>query len=254
MGTPTLSFVLPVYNERESLPTLHQKIAETMAGRPEPFVMVFVDDGSTDGSIEVLTALHQRDSRVKVVQFRRNFGKSAAYSAGFEQARGAFIITMDTDLQKAAAKPHPLPNRRRPVGVEARKQGSLENRCPLVSSTASSDATTFRSTTSIARSKLSTRFRNPYLRRAASLHPSARPSPGSRSSKSRSSTASAQSLEVWTPAISSRDARPDRLVHYTVRQSTDAPARPGGPRDIGAGSRCCCSSLAQTSCSCRFRN
>src|SRR4029077_20547151 len=84
MDTPTLSFVLPVYNERESLPALHQKIAETMAARPETFEMVFVDDGSTDGSIEVLTALHRDDRRVKVVQFRRNFGKSAAYSAGFE--------------------------------------------------------------------------------------------------------------------------------------------------------------------------
>jgi glycosyltransferase involved in cell wall biosynthesis len=104
MGTPTLSFVLPVYNERESLPTLHQKIVETMAARPETFEMVFVDDGSTDGSIEVLTALHRDDRRVKVVQFRRNFGKSAAYTAGFEHACGEFIITMDTDLQDDPAE------------------------------------------------------------------------------------------------------------------------------------------------------
>jgi len=104
MGTPTLSFVLPVYNERESLPALHQKIVETMAVRPETFEMVFVDDGSTDGSIEVLTALHRDDRRVKVVQFRRNFGKSAAYTAGFEHACGEFIITMDTDLQDDPAE------------------------------------------------------------------------------------------------------------------------------------------------------
>src|SRR6478735_6451269 len=104
MGTPTLSFVLPVYNERESLPALHQKIVETMAARPETFEMVFVDDGSTDGSIEVLTALHRDDRRVKVVQFRRNFGKSAAYTAGFEHACGEFIITMDTDLQDDPAE------------------------------------------------------------------------------------------------------------------------------------------------------
>jgi glycosyltransferase involved in cell wall biosynthesis len=104
MGTPTLSFVLPVYNERESLSPLHQKIVQTMAARSETFEMVFVDDGSTDGSIEVLATLHRSDSRVKVVQFRRNFGKSAAYSAGFEQARGEFIITMDTDLQDDPAE------------------------------------------------------------------------------------------------------------------------------------------------------
>ena len=104
MGTPKLSFVLPVYNERDSLPLLHQKITETMAQRGERFEMVFVDDGSSDGSIEVLTALHQKDPRVRVVQFRRNFGKAAAYSAGFEQARGEFIITMDTDLQDDPAE------------------------------------------------------------------------------------------------------------------------------------------------------
>ncbi len=104
MDAPNLSFVLPVYNERDSLRTLHQQIAGTMAGRPETFEMVFVDDGSSDGSIEVLTALHREDPRVKVVQFRRNFGKSAAYSAGFEHAHGEFIITMDTDLQDDPAE------------------------------------------------------------------------------------------------------------------------------------------------------
>jgi glycosyltransferase involved in cell wall biosynthesis len=104
MGAPTLSFVLPVYNERESLLTLHQKIAETMAARPETFEMVFVDDGSTDGSIDVLATLYRSDNRVRVVQFRRNFGKSAAYTAGFAQARGEFIITMDTDLQDDPAE------------------------------------------------------------------------------------------------------------------------------------------------------
>jgi glycosyltransferase involved in cell wall biosynthesis len=104
MAAPILSFVLPVYNERDSLRTLHQKITETMKGRPESYEMVFVDDGSTDGSIEVLTALHQSDPCVKVVQFRRNFGKSAAYSAGFEHARGTFIVTMDTDLQDDPAE------------------------------------------------------------------------------------------------------------------------------------------------------
>jgi glycosyltransferase involved in cell wall biosynthesis len=99
-----LSFVLPVYNEQDSLTPLHGKIVEVMRGRPESFEMVFVDDGSTDGSTDVLTELHRRDPRVKVVQFRRNFGKAAAYSAGFQHARGGFIVTMDTDLQDDPAE------------------------------------------------------------------------------------------------------------------------------------------------------
>src|SRR5438552_18970303 len=94
-----LSFVLPVYNERESLPILYRKIAEIMRSRPEDFEMVFVDDGSTDGSIDVLTGLHREDPRVRVVQFRRNFGKAAAYSAGFARALGETIVTLDADLQ-----------------------------------------------------------------------------------------------------------------------------------------------------------
>ena len=95
-----ISFVLPVYDERENLEELHRHIGEVMARRTEnDFEMVFVDDGSTDGSVDVLKKLRAADSRVRVVQFRRNFGKAAAYSAGFEQAKGEIIITMDTDLQ-----------------------------------------------------------------------------------------------------------------------------------------------------------
>ena len=104
MDTPTLSFVLPVYNEQESLRTLHAGITGVMCSRPESFEMVFVDDGSVDGSVEVLAGLHERDPRVKVVQLRRNFGKAAAYSAGFDRAKGEFIITMDTDLQDDPAE------------------------------------------------------------------------------------------------------------------------------------------------------
>ena len=96
---PAISFVLPVYNEHESLRTLHGKITEVMRGRPERFEMLFVDDGSTDASPDVLTELHLEDPAVRVVQFRRNFGKSAAYTAGFARARGEIIVTLDTDLQ-----------------------------------------------------------------------------------------------------------------------------------------------------------
>ncbi|MBN2498634.1 MAG: glycosyltransferase family 2 protein [Deltaproteobacteria bacterium] len=94
-----ISFVLPVYNERGNLEELHRRICDAMQTRSEPFELVFVDDGSTDGSFEVLRSLHAADSRVRVLQLRRNFGKSAAYSAGFAHARGDVIVTMDTDLQ-----------------------------------------------------------------------------------------------------------------------------------------------------------
>ena len=66
--------------------------------------MVFVDDGSTDGSFEILNELRERDPRVRVIQLRRNFGKAAAYSAGFDNARGDVVITMDTDLQDDPAE------------------------------------------------------------------------------------------------------------------------------------------------------
>lgn len=99
-----ISFVLPVYDEEGNLPELYARIGETMKPRPEPYEMVFVDDGSTDRSIEVLEELQRGDSRVRVVQLRRNFGKAAAYSAGFDHARGDVVITMDTDLQDDPAE------------------------------------------------------------------------------------------------------------------------------------------------------
>ncbi len=94
-----ISFVLPVYDEEGSIEELYRQITEVMSGLPDEHELVFVDDGSTDRSFAILARLHERDSRVRVVQLRRNFGKSAAYSAGFEVARGDVVITMDTDLQ-----------------------------------------------------------------------------------------------------------------------------------------------------------
>ena len=99
-GKPRLvSFVLPVYDEEGSLEELHTQIKRVMDSLPDDYEMVFVDDGSTDRSQEVLERLHQRDPKVRVIQLRRNFGKSAAYSAGFDNAHGNVVITMDTDLQ-----------------------------------------------------------------------------------------------------------------------------------------------------------
>jgi len=99
-GKPRLvSFVLPVYDEEGSLEELHAQIKRVMDSLPDDYELVFVDDGSTDRSLEVLERLHEHDPKVRVIQLRRNFGKSAAYSAGFDNARGDVVITMDTDLQ-----------------------------------------------------------------------------------------------------------------------------------------------------------
>jgi glycosyltransferase involved in cell wall biosynthesis len=104
-GKPRLvSFVLPVYNEESTLKELHARINDVMAGLVDDHELVFVDDGSTDRSFAVLSELNRRDARVRVVQLRRNFGKSAAYSAGFDNARGDVVITMDTDLQDDPAE------------------------------------------------------------------------------------------------------------------------------------------------------
>jgi glycosyltransferase involved in cell wall biosynthesis len=91
--------VIPVYNERDSLGLLHENTTAVLAGLGCGYEIIFVDDGSTDGSVEVLQDLHARDSHVKVVMFRRNFGKSAALTAGFSEVQGEIVVTMDADLQ-----------------------------------------------------------------------------------------------------------------------------------------------------------
>ncbi len=99
-----ISIVIPLLDERESLRPLSQKIQATMEADGRPYEIIFVDDGSTDGSDRVLADLHESDAAVKVIQFRRNFGKSAAYSAAFERAAGRYVITMDADLQDEPAE------------------------------------------------------------------------------------------------------------------------------------------------------
>jgi glycosyltransferase involved in cell wall biosynthesis len=99
-----LSVVIPVYNEHESLPLICGRIAEVLAGGPVlyrgSYEIILVDDGSSDGSFEVAAKLHAADARVRVVQFRRNFGKTAALQAGFALARGARVVTIDADMQE----------------------------------------------------------------------------------------------------------------------------------------------------------
>ena len=99
-----ISIVIPLLDEKESLRPLTQKIQATMEADGRPYEVIFVDDGSTDGSDRVLADLHESDAAVKVIHFRRNFGKSAAYSAAFERAVGRYVVTMDADLQDEPAE------------------------------------------------------------------------------------------------------------------------------------------------------
>ena len=92
-----LSIIIPTYNEKESLILLHQKISETI--KPWKNEVIFIDDGSTDGSHEVLNSLQQLNPNVKVFRLRSNFGKSMALNIGFKKSQGDIIISMDADLQ-----------------------------------------------------------------------------------------------------------------------------------------------------------
>lgn len=96
---PCLSVIIPLFNEAESLPELHQELQEALHPWADGYELIFVDDGSTDDSFAVLEKLHAEDPRVIVLRFRRNQGKAAALMAGFRRARGEVLITLDADLQ-----------------------------------------------------------------------------------------------------------------------------------------------------------
>ena len=94
-----LSAVIPLFNEVESLATLHAELIAVAEAEGYDLEIIFVDDGSTDGSWAEVRRLVKADRRVRGIRFRRNFGKAAALSAGFRAARGEFIVTLDADLQ-----------------------------------------------------------------------------------------------------------------------------------------------------------
>ncbi len=95
----SLSVVVPVFNERENIPTLVKEIKEGASKTGLPFEIIIVDDGSTDGTTEVLKEMAQQVPELKAVIFRRNFGQTAAMKAGFDEAKGTIICSMDGDLQ-----------------------------------------------------------------------------------------------------------------------------------------------------------
>lgn len=99
-----ISLVIPVYNEAESLPALHTAIHEALKDIQKAWEIIFVDDGSTDTSLEVLKALAERDpAHVRVVVLRRNFGQTAAIAAGIDNCTGEIIVLLDADLQNDPA-------------------------------------------------------------------------------------------------------------------------------------------------------
>ena len=101
--SPRLSLFLPVYNEEENLLRLNTKIFEAMAALGQTFEVIYVDDGSRDGSLALLEQFAAEDARVKVVAFRRNYGQTAAMAAGIHAATGEILIPMDADLQNDPA-------------------------------------------------------------------------------------------------------------------------------------------------------
>jgi glycosyltransferase involved in cell wall biosynthesis len=98
-----ISVVVPLYNERDNLEDLHRQLVDALAPLGRPFELVLVDDGSRDGTREALEALEARDARVVAVVLRRNFGQTAAFSAGFDRSRGEVVVTSDGDLQNDPA-------------------------------------------------------------------------------------------------------------------------------------------------------
>ncbi len=104
-----ISVVVPVYNEERSIALLYEELQAALDPLGTPWEAVYVDDGSTDGTFAALTRLHAKTDNVRVVRLRRNFGKSAALSAGFDHAAGDVIVTIDGDLQDDPAEiPHLL--------------------------------------------------------------------------------------------------------------------------------------------------
>jgi polyisoprenyl-phosphate glycosyltransferase len=99
MSTPTFTIIAPVYNELENLPILYDRVCQVMDSTGEPWELILVDDGSTDGSTDLIRKLAEHDHRVRPVIFARNFGHQIAVTAGWDYSRGQAVTIIDADLQ-----------------------------------------------------------------------------------------------------------------------------------------------------------
>ena len=95
-----LSVVIPVFNEAENIKPLIIKLNEVLDKIGNNYEVIMIDDGSTDNSFEVMRELSESYKKLRIIRFRRNFGQTSAFSAGFDLARGGIVVTMDADLQK----------------------------------------------------------------------------------------------------------------------------------------------------------
>jgi glycosyltransferase involved in cell wall biosynthesis len=96
------SVVIPALNEEQNVPIVAEQVAAALNALGDPWELVFIDDGSTDGTYQAMEACRVKDPRVKIIRFQRNFGQSAAWRAGFDHAAGEIVISMDADLQNDA--------------------------------------------------------------------------------------------------------------------------------------------------------
>jgi glycosyltransferase involved in cell wall biosynthesis len=130
--SPTLSVVIPVYNEAENIAPLAAKLASALEGWSGEIEILFVDDGSTDRTLNLLRQLQHTDARVRIAHFRRNHGQTAALAAGFRLARGRAVVTIDGDLQNDPAEIPRLASMLGEwdcvCGVRTRRQDSLWKR------------------------------------------------------------------------------------------------------------------------------
>jgi len=106
VATPRLSVIVLVYNEVESIDPLHDELTGVLAGLDVPYEVLYIDDGSRDGSTEKMAELAHQDPHVRVVSFRRNFGQTAAVQAGIDNSRGEILVFLDGDMQN---DPHDIP-------------------------------------------------------------------------------------------------------------------------------------------------
>src|SRR5215203_5534091 len=135
--SPEISVVIPVRNEALNVPALYDELTTTLEGFGHRYEIILIDDGSTDQTFELLADLQARDPRLRIIRFRRNFGQTAGFAAGFAHARGRYIVTMDGDLQNDARDIGPMVDvlERAPADIVAgwrkdRKDAFINRRLP----------------------------------------------------------------------------------------------------------------------------